>query len=62
MGKYLRLGLGIAAGIVAGVVIYKAFSKKRDSKLAMPGVKAGNIVKFPARIPPFAESAENGID
>ena len=62
MTKYFRVGLGIAAGLAAGFVVYKALQKKRGEKLVMPGVKASNIVSLHARRPPYAEAAEAGMD
>ncbi len=45
MKQYLRLGLGLAAGMAAGVAVYLIFRRRE----AMPEEK-----------PPFAEAAESG--
>lgn len=45
MGKYIRLGLGLMAGLAAGIAVYGIIRRRR--------------MVLETR-PPFAEAAENG--
>jgi hypothetical protein len=47
MGKFVRLGLGILAGIAAGAALYGYIKRREETSEASP---------------PFAESAEYGGD
>jgi hypothetical protein len=59
MTKFIRIGIGVAAGVVAGLVVYEIFKAKRErASSVMPDVKKSNIVRFPSARPPYAEEAE----
>jgi uncharacterized membrane protein YraQ (UPF0718 family) len=59
MTKFIRIGIGVVAGVVAGLVVYEIFKAKRKrASSVMPAVKKSNIVMFPSARPPYAEEAE----
>ncbi len=59
MTKLIRIGIGLVAGVVAGVVVYEIFKARRERRHSvMPEVEKGNIVRFPSHRPPYAEEAE----
>jgi hypothetical protein len=59
MTKFIRLGIGVLAGVVAGMVVLEIFKKKRErASSVIPHVKKSNIIRFPSARPPYAEEAE----
>ncbi len=63
MSKLVRVGIGVLAGVAAGIAVYSIFaSRRKKERLLMPELKKSNVVKLPSSRPPYAEEAEAGSE
>jgi len=62
MDKYLRVTIGMLAGIALGYAAYAIIGGRRKKTLAMPGVRRGKIIQMHSARPPYGEAAESAVE